>query len=351
MSRSASPDLRGEKPKETDLSGSVQKVKFNNGWTKEQEELMAGWADIASSYRWMHDKCEKIMARSNMFIVVPVIILSTLTGSANFITTSVVGDDKQMNTYAQVAIGGVSIFTGILTTLGNFFRYAQNSESHRVASISWGKFQRQIDVELKLNPKERIDCMDFLKISRAELDRLIEQSPPIPDKVIRAFEFEFKDLKDFKRPDIAHGVEHTKIFNDKETRLRQIAADAAIFLQQKRRVWHKAMLPDVDNQIEKKLTDLSGSVLNAMQARIDSLEKALEERLNKTHFKSIRSSTIPFNRATSPSRSVSFSSYLDNKKEEVSLEDLKGEVKSHAQAEAGGEHVEIELTPVTGEKL
>jgi hypothetical protein len=95
--------------------------------------------------------------------------------------------------------------------------------------------------------------------------------------------------------------------------------------------------------------------MNAMQARIDSLEKALEERLNKTHFKSIRSSTISFNRATSPSRSVSFSSYLDNKKEEVSIEDLKGEVKaesevkSHAQAE--GEHVEIELIPVTGEKL
>jgi hypothetical protein len=284
--RSPSPD--GKSPK-TDLSGNVVR-RPNNGWTKEQEHLMAGWADVASCYRWMHDKCEKIMAKRNLLITVPVIILSTLTGSANFIMSSIIGDNKQMQTYAQIGIGGVSIFTGILTTLGNFFRYAQNSESHRVSGIAWGKFQRQLDVELKLHPKDRIDCMDFLKISRAELDRLIEQSPPIPDVVINAFVSEFKDLKDLKKPDIAHGMEHTKIFDDKDTRLKQLAADAAIFLQQKRKVWHKSLMPEVEHTIQRKITDLSGNLYSALQTRIEALEKELEEK-NKpvsTQYKSFR---------------------------------------------------------------
>lgn len=279
MSRTPSPDPRS--PGKTDLSGN-KVSKFNNGWTKSQEDLMADWADRASCYRWMHDKCEKIMKSKNMWITVPVIILSTLTGSANFIVGSVLGDDQEKQKLAQIAIGGVSIFTGILTTLGNFFRYAQNSEAHRVASISWGKFQRQLDVELKLHPKDRIDCMDFLKICRAEFDRLIEQSPQIPDIVIDAFEKEFEDNKELKKPDIAHGMEHTKVFVDKDTRLKQVAADAAMFLQQKRRVWHRAMMPDVENHVNIKLTkaieDLSGNTLNVLQSKINELERRLEEK-------------------------------------------------------------------------
>lgn len=42
-----------------DLSGGKVK-KFMNGWTKEQEVLMAEWSDIAACYRWLHDKAEKV---------------------------------------------------------------------------------------------------------------------------------------------------------------------------------------------------------------------------------------------------------------------------------------------------
>ena len=218
------------------------------------------------------------MAKNNMMITVPVIILSTLTGSANFIMGSLLEGDPQGQKLAQIGIGGVSIFTGILTTLGNFFRYAQSSEAHRVASIAWGKFQRQLAVELALHPKERIDCMDFLKICRAELDRMIEQSPPIPDKVIEQFEREFKDFKDLKRPDIAHGMDHTKVFVDRDTRISKLAADAAVMLKQKRKVWHQAMMPDVEAHVNRRLVDLSGNHLAKIQEKIAQLEKAVEEQ-------------------------------------------------------------------------
>jgi hypothetical protein len=283
MSRSPSPGTPTSGGK-TDLSGA-KPPKFNNGWTKEQEELMAGWADVAGCYRWMHDRCEKISARSNLWITIPVIILSTLTGSANFMMQNLVGDDKDAQKYAQIGIGGVSIFTGILTTLGNFFRYAQNSEANRVASIAWGKFHRQVAVELRLHPKERIDSMDFLKICRADLDRLIEQSPPIPDVVIHAFEKEFKDRGTLKKPDIAHGLDHTVVFVDTENRMKKMAVDAAIMMKQKRKVWHEAMMPDVDARLDKRIdkvmTDISGNYFKALQERIKELEETVQKQMEK----------------------------------------------------------------------
>lgn len=239
-------------PGGTDISGAlVRKGKFHNGWTEEQEDLMEKWADMAACYRWLHDRCEKLYSKSNMGITIPVIILSTLTGTASVGLNGLVGNDPETQKYAQVGIGVVSLIAGILTTLGNFLRYAQLSESNRVAGISWGKFQRQIAVELSLHPNDRLDSMDFIKICRSELDRLIEQSPAIPDSVIAAFMVEFKDLPDLKRPDICKGIEHTEAFKDKKTRLKLIASEAGLMIAHKKKVLRDELIPDIDNRLTK----------------------------------------------------------------------------------------------------
>jgi hypothetical protein len=190
-----------------DLSG-VQVIRV---WTREQEDLLAQWGDVAACYNWMHVRAEKLSANKNLMITVPAIVLSTLSGSANFILSATT-NTPGAQTYGSIIIGCVSIFTGVLTTLGNFFRYAQNSEANRGAAISWGKLQRNISVELALHPKERTDPKNFIKGCRLEMDRLIEQSPQLPDSVIDAFELEFQDKPNLKKPDIAHGIEHTKIY-------------------------------------------------------------------------------------------------------------------------------------------
>ena len=255
----------------SDVSGALPPPrKFNNGWTKQQETLMAEWADKAGCYRWLHDRCEKKFSRHNMFITVPVIILSTLTGTANFaIDGFVPAGDDQLKKYVQAAIGGVSIFAGILTTLGNFLRFAQGSEAHRVAGIAWGKFQRQIAVELAIAPNDRLDCMDFLKICRAELDRLIEQSPPVPDDVIAEFKKEFEDKKDVKKPEICDGMEHTSVFKDTSTQLRQLTSEAALTLMHKKKLLRDEIVPDIDKMIKRVVTqqvnDLSGAIVDIYQ--------------------------------------------------------------------------------------
>jgi hypothetical protein len=247
-----------------------KKKKFQNGWTREQEELMAKWSDIAACYRWMHDRAEKSFYKKNLGITVPVIILSTLTGTANFGLGSIFGDDTSGKQFASFAIGGVSIIAGVLSTLGNFLRFAQLEEAHRVSAVQWGKFQRQLTVELSLHPNDRNDSIDFIKISRSELDRLIEQSPQIPDSIIEQFQEMFGDNDALEKPDIAGDIDHTTIFRDNRGRLAEVATNAALILRHKKNLLKEIVADDLNKQVadevERRLSQTKREIRKELSA-------------------------------------------------------------------------------------
>lgn len=201
-----------------------QKVIQDSMWTLEQEELLAEWAEKASCYRWLHHHSEKRYRCRNFGFTIPVIILSTLTGTANFAMDSFVPQEQKK--MAMGIVGGFNILAGIMSTLQNFLRYAELMEGHRSSSVSWSKFSRNIAVELALDEKRRKPAGDFLKICRAEFDRLIEQSPSIDDKIILAFDNVFKD-NDIIRPEVCNGLKKCKIYKpSKEDKLTNILATA-----------------------------------------------------------------------------------------------------------------------------
>jgi hypothetical protein len=226
----------------------VLKKKFQNGWTREIENLMAEWADKAVCYRWMHERTERVFSRKDMGFMFPVIILSTVTGAANFAMESVLTDPEHKK-YAQLCLGGLSIATGIISTIANRLGYASASESHKGAAILWGKFQRLIAIELSLHPDERSDCMHFLKQCRGELDRLIEQSPTIPTSIIELCKREFKQYPKVKKPEIIGDIDTTHIFIDKGGRLKKLAEEATLAIQRKKGVLKQMVLDDLEPRI------------------------------------------------------------------------------------------------------
>ena len=273
LSSMASHDLSGEKVK-----------KFNNGWTQEQEVLLAKWSDFAACYRWLHDRTEKKLSRKNNCITIPVIILSTITGTLSVGLNGLVGNSPDIQHYAQVGIGAVSLFTGILTTLGNFFRYAQNSEAHRVAAVSWGKLNRSISVELAQRPDDRMDSLEFLAICREILDRLIEQSPAIPDDIINKFEIEFESQEDLARPDILNNLEHTSVYDNSKSRMKSMIAEVAMNLKHKKKLLREEILPDLDNRmkllVDKSMKDLEARI-KEFNDRDSSIPKNLRIKLGE----------------------------------------------------------------------
>lgn len=232
--------------------------RFLNGWCKEHERLMAEWSDISVCYRWIHDQSEKYYHKRALWINIPVIVLSTLGGTANFGIQSLFSDEDTKK-YASFGIGGISLFAGLLTTVGNYLRFAQLEEAHRGASIAWGKFQRLIAIELALHPNERMDALDFLKVCRVDLDRLIEQAPPIPKSSIDYFAQKFGSIRDLKKPDICGALEHTHVFDSSEMRLKQLAVDAALMLKHKKNalkeLWSPQMEQAIRQEVDKQLDD------------------------------------------------------------------------------------------------
>ena len=179
-------------------------------WKGEHETILVEWADKAMCYRWLHGRAHQEYAKTNAWYTIPVIIMSTLTGTANFAQDRFPEDIKPL---AQMSIGAVNIFAGILTTIAQFLKVGELNEAHRVSSISWDKFYRNIKVELAKSRDERMHVGHMLKMSKEEYDRLMETSPSINQNVIKQFNIKFPVIKppkeeepkikiDIKRPEI-----------------------------------------------------------------------------------------------------------------------------------------------------
>lgn len=223
--------------------------KFNNGWTRELEMLVEDWSDRAQCFRWMHDKTSRSYYLKNQYMMIPVIVLSTLTGTANFGMDSLF-QDANSKRIATLGIGGVSILTGIISTLANFLRYAQGSEAHSVSAIAWAKFSRFLTIEMALHPNDRMEAFAFLKMFRIELDRLIEQSPQIPEQVITNFKQVFRSNTEIKRPDITGFIEHTHAYDNKNERLKQLAVEASLALLNKKRMLRDIVFEDLEDRVK-----------------------------------------------------------------------------------------------------
>lgn len=174
-------DIKEEEMKEEN------KIKID--WTREHEEILIDWGDKAMCYRWMHSKSNEDYSIQNTWFTIPVIIMSTITGTANFAQDQF---PSSIRNYAPMLIGSVNIFAGIITTIQQFLKIGELNEAHRVSAISWDKFYRKIKVELSKSPIERQNVTDFIKSCTEEYDRLTETSPPIKQNILDKFSETFE---------------------------------------------------------------------------------------------------------------------------------------------------------------
>lgn len=180
-------------------------------WTSKTEMILKQWAEKAACYRVMHNKAFEFFKIKNRWFTIPVIICSTLAGCANFSQGAVKGSDFE--NYFPIVIGSVNLFAGMLSTIHQTLKYPSLEESHRISSISFGKFSRNISLELGLPPQDRsASGVDYLRQARAEFDRLLEQSPHVPRHIIEEFDKLWGDV-DVCKPDIL-SVKPVKIYDE-----------------------------------------------------------------------------------------------------------------------------------------
>ncbi len=171
-------------------------------WHPQQEKILKAWGEAAACYRYMHYQAYCSYKNQSMKFTIPLIIVSTITGTANFAQETF---PPTVQPFVPSAIGGLNLLTAIATTIMQFLKINELMEGHRVASVQYGKVSRTIRLELTLPLSERTqNGTNMIENMRAEYDRLIEQSPNVPKYIIDAFEKEFPDDNVFFKPEIMH---------------------------------------------------------------------------------------------------------------------------------------------------
>ena len=272
-------------PNTTSLDKPPIKPKKLPKWHNQQELILKKWSEIGSSYRYLHDKSFSKYNTQNLRFALPVIIISTITGTANFAQKSF---PDSWATYVPLGIGFLNLTAGLITTIAQFLRVSELLEGHRAASIAYSKFSRNISVELSLPIEQRTsDGYDFIVSCRLELDRLIEQSPNIPNTIVKLFASKFKDSAFFK-PDILdirpvdiyknnierEIYERNRILNEEKTIRDNILKDEEL-----RRA---TLLKDIQNERTQQDADL---LKNLELIKLHKREKigisAVEDNLDK----------------------------------------------------------------------
>jgi len=233
-------------------------------WHPQQEKILKAWGEAAACYRYMHYQAYCSYKNLSMKFTIPLIIVSTITGTANFAQETF---PPTVQPFVPSAIGGLNLITAIATTIMQFLKINELMEGHRVASVQYGKVSRTIRLELTLPLSERTqNGTNMIENMRAEYDRLIEQSPNVPKKMIDSFEREFPDDNAFFKPEIMHIqpiipfkaiIENTII-----TKLKDAVGGAA------------------KRELKKELEDIRGNIQTAKKTIKSDIE-GKQQRINE----------------------------------------------------------------------
>lgn len=184
-------------------------------WHEQQEKILKEWGEAASCYRFMHFKAFQKFKFQSRSLTLPIIIISTITGTANFAQKNF---PASLITYVPFVIGAFNLFAGVLTTILQTYKINEKMENHRVTSIQYGKLSRMIKLELMLPRSHRVhDGNDMVNLCKTEYDRLIEQSPPVPNHIIQLFDVGFKN-DTFTKPELTNIYSIQMFDNDEEDR-------------------------------------------------------------------------------------------------------------------------------------
>ena len=246
-----------------------------NYWKSEEEQILKDWADKAQCYEWMHLRSHIKYKGQNAWFTIPVIIISTITGTANF------AQDRFGDAYKSwvvMGVGAFNIFAGIITTIYQFLKISELNEGHRVAALYWGKFYRNLRTELAKHPLDRSNHESVITNAKEEYDRLLEMSPMIPQKVLGEFNRKYGAMTGFTRPEIVTTRFGTEIYDmsdtDRKKMVEELLADK-IAIEKERQ--HEVEKAHEDNEIlQHKLDILRQQLLDS-----EAEKRRLEEEATK----------------------------------------------------------------------
>ena len=190
---------------------SIETTK-NLTWDDAIEKILSEMGDEAQINAYLHKKAQEYFTIKNIKFQLPIIILSALSGTGNFISANF----PAYSEYIILGVGGVSIFTSIISSVAQFLQVSQLSENHRMSYLSWEKFHSTIKFQLNKRRIARDNIKDFIGLIIPEYQRLKEISADIPKHILESIKNNKKKLKDMQVPYMLNGFHPVKPYREEE---------------------------------------------------------------------------------------------------------------------------------------
>jgi hypothetical protein len=180
-------------------------------WHESHEKVLVELSEESQISSYMHKLAHEYYSRKNIQYQLPIIILSVLSGSANFISSSF----EKQQAYIVLGVGGISIMTSIISSISQFLKLGEYAEGHRIANNAWEKFYARINIQLKMRRENRENANEFLIQAQSEYLRLKEMSPDVPPNISREVSTKNKHtLINMHAPVLISGFRPVKPFHD-----------------------------------------------------------------------------------------------------------------------------------------
>ena len=175
-------------------------------YSDKELQLLESWKERAGGWRWLHYNAMSHYKDINSRFVYSSIVLSTLAGAGGFSTA---GSETNMSTtmgkiqfYMGYVIGATNVIIGLINSFQRFGKAAEKTELHASAAMQYAMLYRLIETELNLESEHRRN--DLVQTVRQEMDRLLSQSPAVPQKIVDQFNKQFPNLEN--KPDVCNGL-------------------------------------------------------------------------------------------------------------------------------------------------
>ena len=196
----------------------------NTEWDESIENILSEIGDESQINAFMHKKSQAYYTTQNIKYQLPIIVLSALSGTGNFISAN-------FPAYASIivlAVGGVSIFTSIISSVAQFLKVSQLSESHRMSYLSWEKFHSTIKFQLNKKRENRDDLKDFISLVVPEYQRLKEISADIPKHISEKIRNNKNKIGKMQVPYMFNGFHPVVPYKEDDQEINEANTDALI---------------------------------------------------------------------------------------------------------------------------
>lgn len=143
-------------------------------------DLLRFWCTGIRTRQISHHRAAMRFKRVGRLLGIPVIILTTIVGTAVF---TAISSPNGYSTELQIFAGLFSMAAAVLSGLQTFLNYPELAERHQEAATKYGSLRREVQQALTVHPLDSFELKKILDNVNIQWTALEEKSPTIPQKI------------------------------------------------------------------------------------------------------------------------------------------------------------------------